>query len=98
MKITELRLLMRVRTIAVIDRSPDYTVPVNMLGTITTLGENEVWVNFDEHIEGAEFFYNHAYWSDDLGRTDGTEDRSDVLRKRMYEFFRDVEVMENANG
>jgi hypothetical protein len=60
------------------------------------LGDNEVWVHFDEPIKGAEDFQNHAYWSDDIGRTDGTEDRPDVLVKRMYEFFNDVTVIDGV--
>ena len=87
------RLRMRVRSIKAIDRSPDFIVPKGRTGVVTMLGENEVWVRFDEPVKGAEKWQNHVYWSDDLGKTDGSETRPYVLRKRLYEFFQDMEII-----
>lgn len=90
----ELRKFMRVRTLRAIPRFPDYIVPKGRTGTVTMLGEREVWVKFDEPIVGAEDFSNHVYWSDDLGEiADGEETRPDVLAKRLNFFFKDVEII-----
>lgn len=94
--LNRLRNRMRVRTIRVVDRRPDFTVPPERTGIVTMLGENEVWVRFDEPIEGAEKWQNCVYWSDDLGRTDGSENRADVLKKRLIWFFQDVEVIHDG--
>lgn len=93
---TEVRKGMRIITKHAVDRFPDFIVPKGRTGTVTMLGEREVWVKFDEPIKGAEEWQNHVYWSDDLGRIDGSEQREEVLKKRLRFFFQDVEVIHDG--
>lgn len=96
MRHEDLRRFMRVRTLRAIPRFPDYIVPRGLTGTITMLGEREVWVKFDRPVAGAEEWQNHAYWSDDIGEIGFEERRPDVLAKQLKVFFEDVEVIDDG--